>query len=79
MAAIRALPGHRLWPDAISIVEAGFFAPELLTRHSRVTDSYLLALAHANGGRLATLDQKLATEVVPGGEQAIELIPWAQP
>lgn len=39
-----------------------------------VTDGYLLALAQAKGGRLATMDQRLATEVVPDGKRAIELI-----
>lgn len=28
----------------------------------------------AHGGRLATMDQKLVTEVVPGGKKALELI-----
>lgn len=74
LLAIRGLPGHTFWPDGLSIADAEFFAPELLTSHSRVTDSYLLALAHANGGRLATMDRKLATEVVPGGKKALELI-----
>jgi hypothetical protein len=31
-------------------------------------------VACAHGGRLATMDQKLATEVVPGGKKALELI-----
>ena len=75
LTAIRGLPGHRFWPDDLSIADAGFFAAELLSSHSRVTDSYLLALAHAKGGRLATMDQKLATEVVPGGSEALALIP----
>lgn len=74
LEAIRGLPGHRFWPDGISIADAAFFAPELLSSHSRVTDSYLLALAHSNGGRLATLDQKLAAEVGPGGKKALEII-----
>ena len=74
LAAIRGLPGHKFWPDDLSIADAEFFAPELLSSHSRVTDSYLLALAHAKGGRLATMDQKLATEVVPGGNKALALI-----
>jgi toxin-antitoxin system PIN domain toxin len=74
LIAIRALSGHKFWPDDLSIADAAFFAPELLTSHSRVTDSYLLALAHTNRGRLATMDQKLATEVVPGGKKALELI-----
>ncbi len=71
---IRGLAGHHFWPDDISIAEPRFFASELLSSHSRVTDSYLLALAHANGGRLASMDQKLATEVVRGGGDALEII-----
>jgi hypothetical protein len=39
-----------------------------------VTDSYLLALARANQGQLATLDQKLATEVVSEGKAALALL-----
>ena len=74
LIAIRGLPGHKFWPDDLSIADAAFFAPELLTSHTRVTDGYLLALAHANRGRLATMGQKLATEVVPGGKKALELI-----
>jgi toxin-antitoxin system PIN domain toxin len=74
LIAIRGLAGHAFWPDKISIADEKFFAPELLSSHTRVTDSYLLALAHAFGGRLATMDQKLATEVVPGGKKALELI-----
>lgn len=75
LTAIRGLPGHTFWPDDLSIADAEVFATELLSSHSRVTDSYLLALAHAKGGRLATMDQKLATEVVPDGKKALALIP----
>lgn len=74
LVAIRALAGHTFWPDDLSFADAEFFALQLLSSHSRVTDSYLLALAHANGGRLATMDQKLATEVVQGGKKALALI-----
>jgi predicted nucleic acid-binding protein len=74
LIAIRSLAGHKFWHDDASIADAEFIAPELLSSHSRVTGSYLLALAHANAGRLATMDQKLATEVVPGGRKALELI-----
>jgi len=74
LAAIRHLPGHQFWPDDISLADPEWFAPELLSSHTRVTDSYLLALAHAKGGRLATMDQKLATEVVTGGKKALALI-----
>lgn len=75
LAGIRGLPAHQFWADDISIADPGFFAPVLLSSHSRVTNSYLLALAHARRGRLATMDHKLVTEVVPGGSESLELIP----
>jgi toxin-antitoxin system PIN domain toxin len=74
LAAIRGLPGHAFWPDSISLVESPLVRPDLLTNHGRVTDSYLLALAAANQGKLATLDHKLAAEVISGGASALELI-----
>lgn len=74
LMAIRGLSGHKFWPDKISIADDAFFASALLSSHSRVTDSYLLALAHANGGRLATMDQKLTTEAVPNANKSLELI-----
>jgi hypothetical protein len=39
-----------------------------------VSDSYLLALARANHGRLATLGDMLATEAVPEGKASLALI-----
>ncbi len=74
LAAIRALDGHVFWPDSMSIADADCFTAGLLSSHSRVTDSYLLALAQTNKGRLATLDRKLASEAVPGGKARLELI-----
>jgi len=74
LVTIRGLSGHKFWPDKISVADKAFFASELLSSHSRVTDSYLLALANSNGGRLATMDQKLATEVVPNRKASLELI-----
>ncbi|MBK8286555.1 MAG: VapC toxin family PIN domain ribonuclease [Ahniella sp.] len=74
LAAIRGLPGHTFWPDSLSLVESPLVDPALLSSHSRVTDSYLLALARANKGKLATLDHKLATEVVADGKSSLALI-----
>jgi predicted nucleic acid-binding protein len=74
LTAIRGLGGHQFWPDSISLVQGDLADPVLLSSHSRVTDSYLLALARVNKGKLATLDQKLATEVVAGGKSALALI-----
>lgn len=74
LLAIRRLPGHNFWTDKISVADPSDFFAALLSSHARVTDSYLLALAHANAGRLATMDTKLATEVVAGGKAALEVI-----
>lgn len=74
LTAIRSLPGHAFWPDSISLVHSDLVDAALLTSHSRVTDSYLLALARANKGKLATMDHKLATEVVAAGKTALALL-----
>ena len=74
LAAIRGLPGHAFWPDSISLIGNPLVDPNLLSSHSRVTDSYLLALARENKGKLATMDQKLASEVVVDGKSTLTLI-----
>ncbi len=74
LAAVRALPGHHFWPDSISITEAARIDIALLSSHARVTDSYLLALARAHGGRLASMDRRLGVEAIHGGDGFLELI-----
>jgi uncharacterized protein len=74
LLAIRALPGHAFWTDSISLTDKQWIEPSQLSNHARVTDSYLLALAKANRGKLATLDQKLATATVAHGKSALALI-----
>jgi predicted nucleic acid-binding protein len=74
LRAIRALPGHDFWADSISLADNALVDASLFSSHSRVTDSYLLALARANKGQLATLDHQLATQVVPEGKAALALI-----
>lgn len=71
---MRALPGHHFWPDKISIADALHIETASLSSHSRVTDSYLLALAKANSGRLASMDRKLAVDAIPGGTASLEVI-----
>ncbi len=74
LAAMRALPGHHFWPDKISIADEQHIDAVLLSSHSRVTDSYLLALALAHGGRLASMDHRLAVDPVAGGAGSLEII-----
>ena len=45
-----------------------------LLTSGQITDSYLLALACAHGGQLATLDRKLVVDTVVGGAKALCLI-----
>jgi predicted nucleic acid-binding protein len=71
---MRSQPGHAFWPDSISLVDDNAVDAALLSSHSRVTDGYLLALARANKGKLATMDQKLAAEVVADGKAALALL-----
>jgi uncharacterized protein len=74
LAAIRALPGHHFWPDDISLAGGELFDTTRLLSHTQVSDTYLLALAQAHGGRLASLDRKLVVDAVVGGKQALALI-----
>jgi toxin-antitoxin system PIN domain toxin len=72
---LHALAGHQFWPDDISLVgSADIDAGKILTS-AQVTDSYLLALAKARNGRLATFDRKLSTAAVKGGKSVLHLIP----
>ena len=64
---------HHFWADTISPrdVLTGDMAPTA----AQITDLYLLALASARGGKLATFDTRMPTQFVPGGLDSIELIP----
>ncbi len=70
-----ALPGHVFWPDDISLVASSHVDPAQIRTVGQVTDSYLLALAIAHAGRLATFDRRLSTNAVRGGRQGLHLIP----
>ena len=45
-----------------------------LLEASQLTDTYLLALAAARGGRLASFDRRLSCADVAGGREALWLI-----
>ena len=67
-------PGHEFWPDDISLLDNRRIDTERLLNASQITDSYLLALAIAHGGKLATLDRRLVTDAVRNGAQGLHLI-----
>ena len=72
--ALRSLSGHEFWPDNISVMDAEYVLSTHLSDSAQVTDTYLLALARANGGRLATFDRHLVTNAVVGGAKTLSLI-----
>ena len=74
VSRLRALSGHVFWPDDISLFSTPHVDPEQILTSGQVTDSYLLALALAHGGRLATFDRRLSVKAVRGGKAALEVL-----
>lgn len=74
MRELCALKGHRFWPDDINLFGDDVIDPSEIRTPAQVTDSYLLALAAARGGRLATFDRKLSVRAVRGGRAALYLL-----
>ena len=68
------LNGHRFWPDDISLLDSPHVASDHLLDSTQVTDTYLLALARAHGGQLATFDRHLVADAVIGGAKALHRI-----
>jgi toxin-antitoxin system PIN domain toxin len=71
MTAWRALPGHVFWPDDVSLFDPERIDASRLLSAAQVTDSYLLALACAQGGMLASFDRRLVTDAVRGGGRGL--------
>ncbi|PRC92555.1 TA system VapC family ribonuclease toxin [Solimicrobium silvestre] len=69
-----SLPGHEFWSDSISLLDVKKVDVKRLLSSDQVTDSYLLALACAHGGQLATFDRRLVADAVHGGKQGLYLI-----
>jgi toxin-antitoxin system PIN domain toxin len=65
-------PGHRFWTEDISILK--ILQPDAIIPHSQITDVYLLGLAIHKGGKLATMDQRIAVEAVRDRGEALEII-----
>lgn len=74
LAQFRTLAGHEFWPDDVSLVGTGQVDATQILTSGQVTDSYLLALAVARQGRLATFDRRLSTKAVKGGKAALHLL-----
>ncbi|MHB8167531.1 MAG: TA system VapC family ribonuclease toxin [Sulfuricella sp.] len=61
-----ASPDHEFWPADVNLLRAGVFDWSRVLGHRQVTDVYLLSLAVRHGGRLVTLDRRIAPEAVAG-------------
>jgi hypothetical protein len=74
VAILRGLGGHAFWPDDVTLLDNQRVDSARLLDSGQVTDTYLLALAAAHGGQLATFDRHLVTDAVVGGARALHLI-----
>jgi hypothetical protein len=74
LSGIRDLPGHLFWKDDLSLFDAPLVRLHLIGSAAQVTDTYLLALAVRNGGRLATFDRRLGAAAVEGGAAALAIV-----
>jgi uncharacterized protein len=74
LIALRQLEGHEFWPDQLSLADTGVLRDASALTHKHLTDAYLMALAVARGGRLATFDRKIPHKAVQGATAAIDFI-----
>jgi uncharacterized protein len=71
----RESTNHEFWSDSVSLLNPVLFNADAFTHHGQITDSYLLALAFKNNGRLVTLDQDIKTSTIVGfAEQRLQVI-----
>lgn len=61
-----AAPEHAFWPDDISLLDAKRFLHTRLHGPRQITDLYLLGLAVAHQGCLATFDESIPLSAVVG-------------
>jgi len=57
---------HEFWPDSLSLRTKGLVDWSRVLGHNQITNIYLLALAKAHQGCLATLDHRVALSTVVG-------------
>jgi toxin-antitoxin system PIN domain toxin len=74
LVGLTTLAGHVFWPDDISLATADHVEPGRILMSEQVTDTYLLALAVARDGKLATMDRRLSVQAVRGGKSALHFI-----
>ena len=74
VASLVGVGNHEFWPDDMTMLDPRRIDAARLLDSAQITDSYLLALAVAHQGRLATFDRHLVADAVIGGSQSVHLI-----
>lgn len=74
LSAFTRHPAHRFWANDISLLDTARFDAANFLGPKHITDTYLLALAKAKGGRLVTFDRRVNTIAVIDGADFLELI-----
>ena len=70
LSSFRDSGGHVFWLDTATLCDRNVFRPEHVSGHGQITDAYLLGLAAANGGRLASFDRRIVVDAVTGATSA---------
>ena len=74
LADLLSKGNHEFWPDDVRLLASAHCDIDRIRSWRQVTDTYLLSLAVAHGGKLATFDRRLVTDAVKGGRQALHVI-----
>ncbi len=74
VAVLRGLGGHEFWPDDVSLFDPNRVDTTRLLNSAQITDSYLLALAGAHQGQLATFDRHVVSDAVIEGRKTLHCI-----
>lgn len=72
---LRSTPGHVFWEGRVSLADSVKLPTLRGVPSGQLTDVYLLVQAVDRGGQLATLDTRIDAARVPGGLQALEVVP----
>ena len=78
LEVFRKSGGHHFWADAVSLADDRTFNQAFIRGHRQVTDIYLLGLAKAAGGCLATFDRTIPIAAVRGATDATLQVITAQ-
>lgn len=74
VGSLRRLPGHCFWHDDFSLIASDDIDASKILTSGQVTDTYLLGLAGARSGKLASFDRKLSVQAVRRGKSILHLI-----